>query len=94
MFNLAFGVGSEILAQVCESAAFDYLDAPPERITGADVPTPVRDSLLHNNRFYTTWSIDDMRSALANFNIVRPHPRNIGFPRHSSHRQSPSTTPL
>jgi pyruvate dehydrogenase E1 component beta subunit len=37
----AFGVGSEIIAQVCESSAFDYLDAPPERITGADVPTPV-----------------------------------------------------
>lgn len=40
-FPIAFGVGSEILAQICESTAFDYLDAPPERITGADVPTPV-----------------------------------------------------
>lgn len=38
---VAFGVGSEIIAQICESTAFDYLDAPPERITGADVPTPV-----------------------------------------------------
>ena len=37
----AFGVGSEIIAQICESTAFDFLDAPPERITGADVPTPV-----------------------------------------------------
>lgn len=37
----AFGVGSEILAQICESEAFDFLDAPPERVTGADVPTPV-----------------------------------------------------
>ncbi len=37
----AFGVGSEIIAQICESPAFDFLDAPPERITGADVPTPV-----------------------------------------------------
>jgi pyruvate dehydrogenase E1 component beta subunit len=36
-----FGVGSEVIAQVVESPAFDYLDAPPERITGADVPTPV-----------------------------------------------------
>lgn len=39
--RVAFGVGSEIIAQICESTAFDYLDAPPERITGADVPTPV-----------------------------------------------------
>lgn len=36
----AFGVGSEICAQVIESEAFDYLDAPVERVTGADVPTP------------------------------------------------------
>lgn len=35
----AFGVGSEICAQVVESEAFDYLDAPVERITGADLPT-------------------------------------------------------
>lgn len=37
-----FGVGSEICAQIIESDAFDYLDAPVERVTGADVPTPVR----------------------------------------------------
>lgn len=36
-----FGVGSEISAQVVESDAFDYLDAPIERVTGADIPTPV-----------------------------------------------------
>ncbi|BEJ04360.1 hypothetical protein CcaverHIS641_0201770 [Cutaneotrichosporon cavernicola] len=41
----AFGVGSEIIAQVCESSAFDYLDAAPERITGADVPTPYAETL-------------------------------------------------
>jgi len=41
----AFGVGSEIIAQVCESATFDFLDAPPERITGADVPTPYAETL-------------------------------------------------
>lgn len=34
------GVGSEICAQVMESEAFDYLDAPMERITGCEVPTP------------------------------------------------------
>lgn len=37
----AFGVGSEICAQIVESEAFNYLDAPVERVTGADVPTPV-----------------------------------------------------
>lgn len=31
------GVGSEIIAMINETA-FDYLDAPPVRITGADVP--------------------------------------------------------
>ena len=40
----AFGVGSEICAQIVESEAFDYLDAPVERVTGADIPTPVRSS--------------------------------------------------
>jgi len=45
-----FGVGSEICAQIVESEAFDYLDAPVERVTGADVPTPVS----HMNRFIPT----------------------------------------
>jgi pyruvate dehydrogenase E1 component beta subunit len=40
----AFSVGSEICAQIVESEAFDYLDAPVERVTGADIPTPVRSS--------------------------------------------------
>ncbi|CCH58780.1 hypothetical protein TBLA_0A10000 [Henningerozyma blattae CBS 6284] len=35
-----FGVGAEIIAQLMESEGFDYLDAPIERVTGADVPTP------------------------------------------------------
>lgn len=35
-----FGVGSEIVAQIMESEGFDYLDAPVQRITGADIPTP------------------------------------------------------
>ncbi|QLG71290.1 hypothetical protein HG535_0B03290 [Zygotorulaspora mrakii] len=35
-----FGVGSEIIAQIMESEGFDYLDAPVQRVTGADVPTP------------------------------------------------------
>ena len=34
------GIGSEIAAIIMESDAFDYLDAPVERVTGADVPMP------------------------------------------------------
>lgn len=34
------GIGSEICALMMESDAFNYLDAPVERITGADVPMP------------------------------------------------------
>lgn len=35
-----YGVGAEIAASVMESYAFDYLDAPVERVAGADVPMP------------------------------------------------------
>jgi len=38
------GVGAEILSLVNEEA-FDYLDAPPLRITGADVPMPYAEVL-------------------------------------------------
>jgi len=34
------GVGAEVIATVMETDAFDYLDAPCERICGADIPTP------------------------------------------------------
>jgi pyruvate dehydrogenase E1 component beta subunit len=34
------GIGAEICAILFESEAFDYLDAPVERVTGADVPMP------------------------------------------------------
>ncbi len=34
------GVGAEICSLIIESEAFDYLDAPVARITGADVPMP------------------------------------------------------
>jgi len=34
------GIGSEICGLAMESEIFDYLDAPVERITGLDVPTP------------------------------------------------------
>jgi len=35
----SFGIGSEIAAQMMEHC-FDYLDAPVERVVGADVPMP------------------------------------------------------
>ena len=34
------GIGAEIAGVVMETDAFDYLDAPLERVTGADVPMP------------------------------------------------------
>ncbi len=40
------GVGAEIAALMMESEAFDYLDAPVDRITGRDVPLPVRRLLI------------------------------------------------
>jgi pyruvate dehydrogenase E1 component beta subunit len=39
-----FGAGAEIAAQIQEKA-FDYLDHPVERITGAEVPLPYATSL-------------------------------------------------
>uniref|UniRef100_A0A915BBG5 Pyruvate dehydrogenase E1 component subunit beta n=1 Tax=Parascaris univalens TaxID=6257 RepID=A0A915BBG5_PARUN len=33
-------IGAEVVAQVVESEAFDYLDGPIERVTGVDVPMP------------------------------------------------------
>lgn len=36
----AFGFGSELCGLLMESEAFDYLDSPVVRVTGADVPTP------------------------------------------------------
>jgi pyruvate dehydrogenase E1 component beta subunit len=39
------GIGSEIAAILMESDAFNYLDAPFERVTGADVPMPYATAL-------------------------------------------------
>ena len=36
----ACGIGAEIGAAIYESEAFNYLDAPVERVTGADIPMP------------------------------------------------------
>ncbi|RCN42552.1 Transketolase, pyridine binding domain protein [Ancylostoma caninum] len=37
---LVIGIGAEICAQINESPAWDYLDAPILRVTGVDVPMP------------------------------------------------------
>jgi len=34
------GIASEVMAIIMESQAFDYLDAPVERVCGVDVPMP------------------------------------------------------
>ena len=34
------GIGAELGATIMESEAFNYLDAPVERVTGADIPMP------------------------------------------------------
>merc|ERR1719352_1347680 len=36
----ACGIGAELGAAIFESDAFNYLDAPVERVTGADIPMP------------------------------------------------------
>lgn len=41
----AFGVGAELCASIFETEAFNYLDAPVQRVTGADVPTPYAENL-------------------------------------------------
>ncbi|XP_066913628.1 pyruvate dehydrogenase E1 component subunit beta, mitochondrial-like [Clytia hemisphaerica] len=40
-----YGVGAEVCAVVMESEAFDHLDAPIYRVTGADIPTPYANNL-------------------------------------------------
>lgn len=39
------GIGSEICGLIMESKAFDYLDSPVYRLTGADCPTPYAENL-------------------------------------------------
>jgi len=39
------GIGAEIAGVLMESSAFDYLDAPLERVTGLDIPLPYAPNL-------------------------------------------------
>eukprot|EP00070_Physeter_catodon_P028462 XP_028335356.1 pyruvate dehydrogenase E1 component subunit beta, mitochondrial isoform X2 [Physeter catodon] len=44
-----FGVGAEICARIMEGSAFNFLDAPVVRVTGADVPMPYAKVLEDNS---------------------------------------------
>ncbi|XP_059399432.1 pyruvate dehydrogenase E1 component subunit beta, mitochondrial [Carassius carassius] len=44
-----FGVGSEILAEIMEGPAFNFLDAPAVRVTGVDIPMPYAKILEDNS---------------------------------------------
>ncbi|XP_048462103.1 pyruvate dehydrogenase E1 component subunit beta, mitochondrial isoform X2 [Rhincodon typus] len=44
-----FGVGAEICARIMEGPAFNYLDAPAVRVTGADIPMPYAKVLEDNS---------------------------------------------
>jgi pyruvate dehydrogenase E1 component beta subunit len=52
------GIASEIAAQVIEQA-FDYLDAPPARVTGKDIPMPYAANLEK----FALPSLDDVIAA-------------------------------
>jgi len=43
-----YGVGAEVAARIMESPAFNYLDAPIVRVTGADIPMPYAKILEDN----------------------------------------------
>lgn len=58
----AYGVSSEILALSMEYA-FDYLDAPAQRVTGAEVPTPYA-AALEEMAFPTEKLIEDFAAKL------------------------------
>uniref|UniRef100_A0A0N5B0W0 Pyruvate dehydrogenase E1 component subunit beta n=1 Tax=Syphacia muris TaxID=451379 RepID=A0A0N5B0W0_9BILA len=59
-------IGSEICAQVMESEAFDYLDAPAVRVTGVDVPMPYA---LHLETAAQPLPIDIVKSVKKSLNI-------------------------
>lgn len=56
------GVTAEILSVIMESPAFDYLDAPAERLTAWDIPMPYAKSLEN----LTTPSVQDIIQAAKN----------------------------
>nr|XP_039262781.1 pyruvate dehydrogenase E1 component subunit beta, mitochondrial-like [Styela clava] len=59
-----FGVGAEVVAQIMEGPAFDYLDAPVVRVTGADIPMPYAKILEDNTMPATKDVILSVRKTL------------------------------
>lgn len=58
------GVGSEICALMMESSAFDFLDAPVERIAGLDIPLAYAPNLEAKSLPSTQNVINAVRKAL------------------------------
>jgi pyruvate dehydrogenase E1 component beta subunit len=54
------GVGSEVAALMMEQA-FDELDAPVVRVTGADVPMPYADSLVKQSIPQVSWVVEAIK---------------------------------
>jgi len=54
------GIGAEICAVVCEQA-FDYLDAPPARVCGLDIPLPYAANLEKHALPQPDWVVDAVR---------------------------------
>jgi pyruvate dehydrogenase E1 component beta subunit len=54
------GIGAEIIAQVIEHA-FDWLDAPPVRVAGADVPLPYAANLEKLALPQVEWVVEAVR---------------------------------
>lgn len=59
-----FGIGAEVCAAVFESDAFEYLDAPVQRVSGADVPMPYAENLEQRASPQTTDIVAACRAAL------------------------------
>lgn len=59
------GVGAEICALMMESSAFDFLDAPIERIAGLDIPLPYAPNLEAKSLPSTQNVVNAARKALS-----------------------------
>jgi pyruvate dehydrogenase E1 component beta subunit len=42
------GYGGEVIARIVASQAFDYLEAPPHRLAGLDIPIPYNRNLEYH----------------------------------------------
>jgi pyruvate dehydrogenase E1 component beta subunit len=54
------GIGAEVAMQVIEHA-FDWLDAPPVRVHGADVPLPYANNLEKLALPQPEWVVDAVK---------------------------------